>query len=163
MSTDTLKIVAQGDREIVITREFNAPRELVFEAWTTPALLKRWFGTFAGWSLEVCDIDLRANGDYRYLWVHAEGRLEIRGTYSEIAAPERIAGVEHFVEPFVSEDATGTTVFTERDGRTYLRNTIRYGSQQARDGALQSPMEHGMRASYNTLDELLATQSVGAH
>ncbi|MGO4262948.1 SRPBCC family protein [Lysobacter sp. TAB13] len=162
MSTDTLKIIAQGDREIVITREFDAPRELVFEAWTSPALLKRWFGVFGGWSLDVCDIDLRAGGDFRYLWINAEGRLEIRGSYSEVVAPERIAGVERFVEPFASEDATGTTVFSERDGRTYLRNTVRYPSQQARDGALQSPMEHGMRASYNALDELLAKQRATA-
>lgn len=158
MNTDTLKIVAQGDCEIVVTREFNAPRELVFEAWTTPALLKRWLGVFGGWSLEVCEIDLRAGGDFRYLWCNAEANLEIRGRYTEVSAPERIVGTEQFVQPFQSDEATGTTVLVERNGRTYLSNTIRYSSQAARDGALQSPMEHGMRASYNSLDELLVTR-----
>ena len=156
MSTDSLKIVAQGDQEIVITREFDAPRDLVFEAWTTPALLKRWLGVFGGWSLDVCEIDLRPSGAFRYLWRNADANLEIRGSYSDIQAPERIVGSEQFVQPFVSDEAIGTIVFEERNGRTYVRNTVRYTSQAARDGALQSPMEHGMRASYAALDALLA-------
>lgn len=156
MSTDTLKLVAQGDREILITREFDAPRDLVFEAWTTPALLKRWLGVFAGWSLEVCEIDLRAGGAFRYRWQNGEMHMEIRGSYSEVVAPERIVGKEKFFEPFVSEEATGTTVFNERDGRTYLTNTVRYADPASRDAALASPMEHGMRASYQALDEVLA-------
>lgn len=156
MSANTLKVVADGDTAILVTREFDAPRELVFEAWTRPELLKRWLGTFGGWSLDECEIDLRPGGAYRYLWRNGEAQMGVRGTYAEVVAPERIVGRERFDDAWFAGDALGTTTFAERGGRTLMSNRIEYASREIRDGVLQSPMETGMGLSYDALDALLA-------
>lgn len=157
-----LAVSAQGDREIVMTRAFNAPLRLVFDAYTKPELLKRWLGVRGGWSLAVCEVDLQAGGAYRWVWrKDATGaEMGVRGVYREVVPPERVVCTELFDDPWYPGEALNTTVFVEQDGRTTLTATLRYQSRDARDGVLQSPMESGVAESYNMLEELLA--SMGA-
>jgi len=158
MNPKTLTLTTRGDREIVMTRVFDAPRTLVFDAWTKPELLKLWLHGPEGWSLPVCEIDLRVGGSFRYLWRHTNGNeMGMRGVYREIVAPERIVATEKFDEPWYPGEAVGTIVFQERDGQTTLTQTLLYESRAARDGVLKSPMEGGVAQSYNRLAELLAS------
>jgi uncharacterized protein YndB with AHSA1/START domain len=155
---DTLKITTRGDRELVMTRAFDAPRHLVFEAYTRPEHLKRWLGVHSGWSLEVCDIDLRVGGAYRYLWRGPNGaEMGMRGIYREVVPPERLVATEVFDESWYPGEAVDTLELVERDGRTILTVTVRYESREARDAVLQSPMEQGVAAGYDKLAEVLAT------
>lgn len=155
---DTLKITTRGDRELVMTRAFDAPRHLVFEAYTRPEHLKRWLGMHNGWSLEVCDIDLRVGGAYRYLWRGPNGaEMGMRGIYREVVPPARLVATEVFDESWYPGEAVDTLELVERDGRTILTVTVRYESREARDAVLQSPMEQGVAAGYDKLAEVLAT------
>src|SRR5256885_8808689 len=93
----SLKITAQSDREIVMTRVFDAPRELVFDAYTKPELLKRWLGVFRGHTMPVCEVDLRVGGSYRWVWRLADGSdMGVRGVYREVVRPERLVNTEKF-------------------------------------------------------------------
>jgi uncharacterized protein YndB with AHSA1/START domain len=154
---------SSSDREIVMTRTFNAPRHLVFDAWTKPELLKRWFGTPPGWTMPVCEVDLRPGGTYRYV-MHGPAGEEVimRGEYREVVRPERLVTTEVFAGfsevGWRPEDATvSTMVLTEKDGRTTWTATVVYPSKAVRDAALESPMESGMSASFSKLEEVLAT------
>lgn len=153
-----LTVTARGDREVEMTRSFDAPRELVFQALTRPELLRRWFGVFGGWSLEICDIDLRVGGSYRYLWRGPDGiTMGMRGEYREVVPPERIVSTERFDESWYPGGAVGTMVLTEARGTTTITTTVRYESKEARDAVLRSPMEQGVGAGYDHLEALLAT------
>jgi uncharacterized protein YndB with AHSA1/START domain len=154
----SLTITTPSDREIAMTRVFDAPRKLVFEAWTKPELLKRWLGVFGGWSLAVCEIDLRVGGTCRFVWRGADGReMGMSGVYREIVPAERIVSTETFDDPWYEGEAVGTVVFDERGGKTTVTNTVRYASKEVRDAVLKSPMETGIAKSYDKLEELLAT------
>ncbi len=162
MTSPALHVVGQGDREIVMTREFNAPRRHVFDAWTKPALVERWFGRRDGWATNA-EIDLRPGGVYRFkLREEATGReIVLRGEYREIVPPERIVSAEAF-EGFSEtgwrpEDATiSTMVFTEREGRTTWTATQLYPSTEVRDAVLSDPnMQTGMNMSLKVLDAVL--------
>jgi uncharacterized protein YndB with AHSA1/START domain len=156
--TGTLKVTTPTDREIAMTRVFDAPRNLVFEAYTKPELLKRWLGVHGGWSWAVCEIDLRVGGAYRYVWRGPDGtEMGMGGVYREVAAPERIVATESFDQSWYPGDAVSTTVMIEQGGRTTLTITVRYQSQEARDAVLKSPMEKGMAAGFDKLAELLAS------
>ena len=158
MKDPRLKIVAKSERDVVITREFDAPRALVFEAHTKPELVRRWLGVFGGWTFLECTIDLRVGGRYRYLWQGPEGeRLGLSGTYTDVVTPERYAGTEAFDESWYPGTAVGTTTFEERGGRTLMTNTMTYSSKAARDAVMKSPMEQGLGASYMALDAVLAS------
>jgi uncharacterized protein YndB with AHSA1/START domain len=159
LDTGKLQLKAQAEREIVITRDFDAPRRLVYEAFTKPELLKRWLGVFGDWELAVCDIDLKVGGSYRWVWRQKSGgnQMAVGGVYREIVPPERIVNTELFDDPWYPGEALLTTTFTEQNGRTTMTLTILYASQEARDGVLKSPMESGIAASYNNLAELLAS------
>ncbi len=158
MSSAKLHITTKGDREIVFTREFNAPRDLVWEAFTKPELMKRWFVGPPGWVLAVCEIDLKVGGAYRYVWRNKEGHdMGMGGVHREVVAPERIVCTQLFDQDWTGGEAIGTLVLTEKNGRTTLTNTVRYNTPEARDAVLQTPMEAGMSAGYNKLDELLAS------
>jgi uncharacterized protein YndB with AHSA1/START domain len=154
-----LNATAQSDREIVITRVFNAPRRLVFDAWTRPELFVRWFGPH-GWTVPVCEIDLRPRGAYRYVLRGPDGaEIVMRGVYREVAPPERLVTSEVF-EGFTEvgwrpEDETVTTaVFTERAGKTTWTATIRYPSQEVRDAALRSDTAwQGLAEALDRLEE----------
>jgi len=153
-----VRVDAKGENELVITREFNAPRDLVFRANTECKYLKKWLFGPDGWSLDVCEIDLTVGGQYRWVWKHAEKNIEMGagGEYREIERPAKIVATERFDDPWYPGEALSTTTFTEHDGRTTLVNTIRYESKEARDAVLASPMQEGLEMGYARLDSLLA-------
>jgi len=151
-----LRVTAHGEREIVITREFEAPRALVFEAWTRPELLKRWLLGPPGWTMPVCEIDLRVGGAYRYAWRKGDTHMGVSGVYREIVVPERIVCTENFDDAWYPGEALCTIELVENGARTTLTQTMRYESRQARDEVLKSPMEGGVAASYDRLAEVLA-------
>lgn len=157
-----LKVVAKGDREIIGTREFNAPRKLVWDAFTRPELLKRWFLGPPGWVLTVCDIDLKVGGAYRYVWRRANDGMEMGmgGTYLEIKSPEKLVSSEKFDQAWYPGGMTGTLELADLGARTAITHTFVYDSKEARDGVLRSPMEQGMEAAYQRLDAFLAEMSV---
>jgi uncharacterized protein YndB with AHSA1/START domain len=153
-----LKVTTPSEREIAMTRVFDAPRALVFDAWTKPELLKRWLGVFGGWTFAVCEVDLRVGGAYRYVWRGRDGaEMGMGGIFREVVVPERIVATEKFDEAWYEGDAVDTTVFVEKGGKTTVTTTVRYESKKVRDGVLKSPMEGGVAQSYNKLAELLAS------
>jgi uncharacterized protein YndB with AHSA1/START domain len=156
-NSGTFNIVAHGDREIVVTRVFDAPRRLVFDAYTKPELVKKWLLGPEGWSMPVCEIDLREGGKYRYVWRNdADGQeMGMGGTYREVVPPDRIVATEKFDEAWYPGEALGTITLTEQDGKTTLRQTILYNSRETRDAVLKSPMQYGLAASYDRLEGFL--------
>ena len=160
--TGKLQVTTPSDREIAMTRVFDAPRSLVFEAYTTPELLKRWLGVHQGWSLAVCEIDLRVGGTYRYVWRGPDGtEMGMRGVYREVKPPERIVATEAFDQSWYPGEAVGTITLVEQGGRTTLTMTVRYESREARDAVLKSPMDQGVAAGFDQLAEVLTTMTPG--
>jgi len=156
--TGTLQITTPSEREIVISRVFDAPRSLVFDAWTTPELLKRWLGVRGGWSMVVCEVDLKVGGAYRFVWRGPDGaELGMGGVYREIVAPERIVATESFDDPWYPGEAVDTTVLVEEGGKTTATTTVLYESEEIRDAVLESGMASGVAESYDTLAEYLAS------
>ena len=157
-----LQVTTPSDREIAMTRVFDAPRSMVFDAWTKPELLKRWLGVFGGWSFVVCEVDLKVGGKYRYVWRGKDGNeMGMGGVFREIVRPERLVCTEKFDESWYPGDALDTTVFVEKGGKTTVTTTVRYESKAARDGVLKSPMEGGVAQSYDKLAEELASMPAG--
>jgi uncharacterized protein YndB with AHSA1/START domain len=152
-----LIITTPSDREIAMTRVFDAPRALVYQAFTRPALVKQWYGVHGGWTMVVCEIDLRVGGQYRFGW-HAPGKgdMAVHGVYREIVEAEKLAATETFDEPWYPGDALTTTVFVEERDHTRVTMTARYDNRDARDAVLRSPMEHGVSAGFDRLAEVLA-------
>lgn len=159
----TLKLAANGDREIVMTRDFDAPRRLVFEALIRPEFLRRWLLGPPGWTMTVCDIDFQVGGTYRYVWKNEEAGYEMGmgGVYREIVPGERIVSTEKFDQSWYPGEAVGTIQLVEKEGRTTLTSTILYDTKEARDAVLQSPMEQGVAAGYDRLDDVLASMPEG--
>jgi uncharacterized protein YndB with AHSA1/START domain len=156
-NTGTLTIATPSDREVVMTRVFDAPRRLVFDAFSKPELLRRWFGP-RGWNLTTCEVDLREGGGFRFVLQGPEGRqMGMRGVYREIVPPERSVHIESF-DDFPGESVV-TAEMTEHEGKTTLTVTVLYPSREVRDAVLQSGMEHGAAESYDKLSELLASAS----
>ena len=152
-----LRVEPRGDREIVMTRTFDAPRRLVFEALTRPELLKRWSGVFDGWTMPTCEIDLTVGGAYQYVWRGPDGsRLGMHGVFREIVPPERLIYTEAFDESWYPGEALVTVVLEEHAGQTTLTMTSLFETQEARDTALKSDMESGVAAGYEALDGVLA-------
>jgi uncharacterized protein YndB with AHSA1/START domain len=154
-----LKVTAQSDREIVMTREFDAPRRLVFDAYTKPELVKQWLLGPPGWSMPVCEIDLRVGGAYRYVWQRDSNGKQMcaRGVYREVVPPERLVCTEQFDEPWYPGESLITTTLAEQRGRTTLTCALLYISKEARDAILKSGMDQGVAASYDRLAEVLAS------
>src|ERR1700733_8608403 len=138
-----LKIATNGDREVVITRVFDAPRAMVFQALTTPELVRQWLLGPSGWTMPICEIDLRVGGAYRYVWRREKDGFEMGmgGFYREIVAPERGVTTEKFDEAWYPGEAVGTIVLVEHGRKTALTLTVQYESREARDAVLKSPME----------------------
>lgn len=148
----TLAIAAKGDREITMTRRFAAPAAMVFEAWTNPALLRRWLLGPPGWTMPVCEVDFRVGGTYRYEWRNEQGQtMGVGGVYREIDPPHRFVATERFDEAWYPGESLITISFAEKDGETEMMTTMRYESTAARDGVLKSPMEGGVKQSYDRL------------
>lgn len=160
--TASLEITTPSDREVAMTRVFDAPRRLVFDALTKPELIRRWLGGLPGWTMTVCEMDLRVGGEYRYVWEKDTGTvMGMGGVIREIVPPERLVVTERFDESWYPGEAVSTTVLVERAGRTTLTQTVLYESKEARDGVLASGMETGVEHSYNLLAELLASMEAG--
>ena len=153
-----MKQVTSGDREVVVTRNFDAPRQMVWDAYTKPELLKRWLTGPPGWSFAVCEVDLRIGGKYRWVWRGPDGtEMGMGGVHKEIVPPERLVATQLFDQDWTGGEAVGTMVFTEHSGKTTMTNTIRYATPEARAAVLKTPMEQGMAMGYDRLDEVLAT------
>lgn len=153
-TTEDVQIATPTDREVVVTRIFAAPRTLVFDAYTQPELLKRWYGA-PGRSLVICEVDLRVGGAYRFLW-RGEGRKDVgmHGVHREVARPERLVRTERW-EDWDAGEVVETVTFTERDGRTTLTSTGLYPSRDVRDAVLKAGLEDGTRETFGRLaDEL---------
>jgi len=156
----TMQVTLPSDREIAMTRVLNAPRRLVFDAFTKPELIKRWLYGPEGWSMPTCDVELRAGGSMRYVWRHANGQeMGLRGVFREIVPPERIVHNEIFDEDWTGGEATVTTTFVEKDGKTTVTMTILYTSRETRDSVLKSGMEKGVGMSYDRLEAMLPSMS----
>ncbi|MPZ23392.1 MAG: ATPase [Dehalococcoidia bacterium] len=141
-----------------MTRVFDAPRRLVFEAWTKPELLQRWLLGPEGWSMPVCEVDLREGGSFRFVWRNDDGReMGMGGVYREIVPPERLVHTELFDEDWTEGETVVTTVLTEDGGKTTMTSTVRYSSEAARDAALATGMTDGVAVTYDRLAELLRT------
>jgi uncharacterized protein YndB with AHSA1/START domain len=147
-----------SDRELVATRVFAAPRRLVWEAWTSPKHVPHWMIGPGGWTMPVCEIDLRPGGEWHFVWRDADGKdMEMRGVYREIVAPERLVNTESWGGDW--PETLNTLVLTEQGGTTTTVCTVLYPSKEARDAALGTGMKDGWSASYDHLDEHLRTMT----
>jgi len=161
-NTRKLKVTLPSDCEVRLIREFAAPRQLVFDANTKPEMLKRWLFGPDGWSMSVCEIDLRVGGKYRYVWRHADGReFGTGGKFLEIVPPEKIVSTEQFEGALDQGEAVNTIEFTEHAGKTTVTLTMRFPSKQVRDDAIKSGMNQGIETGYARLEKIFAAS--GGH
>jgi uncharacterized protein YndB with AHSA1/START domain len=160
-NSGTTKVTLPSDVQILITREFDAPRHLVYRAWTTPELVRRWWGGQRG-QMKVVDIDLRVGGNWRYVLVARDGlEVAFHGTYRELVSNERIVTTEVFEMPDTPEPADdqvplNIVTFTEANGRTHLSLLVQCPTQELRDIIANSGMEIGLQEQMDELAALLA-------
>ena len=155
-SVDATTYTTPSDLEIVVTRAVDAPRRLVFAAHTNPAHVPHWMLGPNGWTMPVCEIDLRVGGAWRFVWRQSDGtEMEMRGVYQEIVPPERVVWTESWGADW--PETVNTLVLSEQDGKTTITQRILYPSQAARDAALQSGMQEGLSQGYDRLAEYLQT------
>jgi uncharacterized protein YndB with AHSA1/START domain len=152
-SSGTAVVTLPADNQILITREFAAPRHLVYRAWTTPELIKRWWSANRG-RVTVAEVDLRVGGRWRYVMV-ANGGFEVgfHGEYREIVPNERIVSTEVF-EGAPDAEALDTLTLTEHDGRTTLRILVEHASKEHRDAHVNSGMEDGLQDALDLLEQV---------
>jgi len=160
MNTGNLKVTTPSDTEILMTRVFDAPRALVWEAMSSPDLIKRWLLGPPGWTMVLCEGDTLVGGKFHWSWRGPDGaELSMKGEYKEVNPPERCVRTEAF--SFGPDSPIGeqlvTMVLKEENGKTNLILTLLYDSKEARDGAILSGMEHGVASSYDRLAELLSS------
>jgi uncharacterized protein YndB with AHSA1/START domain len=159
MTAATLNVTTPSDREIMMTRVFDAPRHMVFDCYTKPELLKRWLTGPEGWSFVVCDNDLTVGGVFHWVWRGPDGQeMGMSGVHRDIVRPERIVRTELFDQDCTGGETVGTLTLFEQDGKTTATTTVLYASRDARDGALKSGMAHGVAASNDRLETLLAAE-----
>ena len=152
-SSGTATVTLPTDEQILITRDFDAPRHLVYEAYTTPELVKRWWPGRRG-EMSSAEIDLRVGGRWRYVMVASEGfEVAFHGDFREIVPNERIVTTEVF-EGMPDAEAVDTVTFTEADGRTTLEILVQHASKEHRDGHINSGMEVGMQEGMDLLEEV---------
>ena len=153
VSSGTAKVTLPADDQILITREFDAPKHLVYKAFTTPELVKRWWHANRG-EMTVAEIDLRVGGMWRYVMV-AEGDFEVgfHGEYREIEPNERIVSTEVY-EGMPDAEAVNTMTLTEADGRTTLEILVQHSSKEHRDAHIESGMEAGMQDAMDLLEQV---------
>jgi uncharacterized protein YndB with AHSA1/START domain len=153
-STGVTSYRTPSDREVLLTRVVSAPRRLVFAAWTEPRHLQRWLTGPEGWTMPVCEIDLRPGGRWRYVYRKASGtEMTLTGSVLEVAPPERLVTTESWGPEW--PETVNTLVLTESEGRTTIALTITYVSKEARDAALATGAMDGMNRAFELLDELL--------
>ena len=154
-NSDTFKTTTPSDREIVLTRLFDAPRRLVFDAMTRPEHVRRWWGLCDDrYSVTVCDIDLRPGGAWRWVGRGPQGEFAFHGVYREIAPPDRLVFTEIY-DPFPDVESVVTQVLTEEGGKTRLTVTALYPSLEVRDSVLKTGMAGGAGISYDRLEDLV--------
>jgi uncharacterized protein YndB with AHSA1/START domain len=152
-SSGTAKVTLPADDQILIAREFNAPKHLVYKAWTTPELVRRWWNAKRG-EVTTCEIDLRVGGTWRYVMVTPDGmEVGFHGEYREIVPNERIVSTEVF-EGMPEAAALNTLTLDEEDGRTTLTVRVEHSSKEHRDGHINSGMEAGMQDAMDLLEEV---------
>jgi uncharacterized protein YndB with AHSA1/START domain len=157
INSDSFKVSTPSDQEIRMTRLFNAPRRLVFEAMTRPEHVREWWGRLGdGYSVPGCEIDLRVGGAWRFVNRHPGGEAAFRGVYQEITPPSRLVFTEIF-EEFPDTVSVVTTEFTDEGGQTRMTATVRYPSIEVRDMVLATGMARGAGVSYDRLEDLVAT------
>ena len=153
-NSSTFKVTTPSDREIVMTRLFDAPRHLVFEAMTKPEHVRKWWGNLdERYSMKVCDIDLRPGGAWRFVGRHPNGEVEFYGIYREIVPPSRLVFTEIFA-PYPDVESVITSVFTEENGKTRITSTCVYPTLEVRDMVIKSGMERGAAISYDHLEDV---------
>ncbi len=159
MYPESFAVSTPSDREIQVTRVFDAPLALVFDAFTKPELVQRWLLGPPGWTMPTCEIDLKPGGVYRYIWRHeSDGReMGVRGVFREIVSPRLLVATEQFDDSWYPGEALDTTAFSEEGSATRITITVQYKSKEARDIAHRSGMEHGIAASYDRVEELLSS------
>lgn len=156
----SLSLSFPSDRETVITRVFDAPRQLVFDAWTKPEHVRQWYGP-RYLTMTICEIDLRVGGKWRYVVQAPDGSEHaFSGTYLEIARPERLVSTEWY-EAMPGTDYVVAASFDEKDGKTTLTSRLLYQSKEHRDGHVASGMEAGMSESMERLDAHLLKMATG--
>ena len=145
-----------SDREILMTRVFDAPRRLVFQAWTNSEHVPHWMLGPKGWTMPVCEIDPRPGGAWHFVWRHSDStEMEMRGVYREITPPERLVSTESWGGKW--PETLNTLILSEKDGKTTIAQTVLYPSKEARDEALKTGMKEGVNQSFDRLAEYLAT------
>lgn len=154
-------VTLPNDRDVVVVRAFDAPRTLVFDAWTKPALVQRWMLGPPGWKMPVCEMDVRPGGKFRWRWRSDENGAEFgfTGIFREVVRPSRIVHVERYEPGDVGGEmgeALVTAELSEKNGVTTHTMTIHYESKAVRDAALKTGMTDGMEMSFQKLDEVLA-------
>ena len=161
---DSFTVSTPSDREIEVTRDFDAPRRLVFDAFTQPELVRRWLLGPPGWTMPLCEIDLRVGGAYRYVWRSEKdgSQMAMGGVFREVTPLERLVATEKFDDAWYPGEALDTTVFVETRGITRTTITVLYESQEAREMARRSGMEYGMAAGFDRLETFLPT-FIGEH
>jgi uncharacterized protein YndB with AHSA1/START domain len=165
MTVDKAQVTLPSDREVQVTRSFRAPRALVYKAYTDPDLVRRWLLGPPGWSMPVCEMDVRVGGRYRWRWRNDQDGSEFgfTGTFRELQAGSKIVHTEAF-DPgtvggdYPEKDALVTITFAEDGGVTTMTTVIDFGSKEARDAAVATGMTDGMEQSYQLLDGLLGEQ-----
>jgi uncharacterized protein YndB with AHSA1/START domain len=156
-----------SDHEVKVSRSFKAPRELVYKAYTTPSLAQRWMIGPPGWTMPVCEMDVRVGGKYRWRWrSETDGKeFGFHGTFREVDPPRRLAHMEYFDPGDVGGDmgngALITVELTEANGITTVTTLMDFGTKEARDAAMSTGMTDGMEMSYQRLDEVLVEQGRG--
>jgi len=152
---DTFQVSTPSDNAIVMTRLFNAPRQLVFDVMSQPEHVKRWWGNLGpGYSVPVCEIDFRVGGQWRFVNAYPGGEAAFHGVYREIDEPGRIVFTEIY-EPFPDAESVVTSVLTEEYGKTRLTATCAYPSKEVRDMVMSTGMEKGAACSYDRLEDLI--------
>jgi len=149
---------APSDLELLGTRVVDAPRELVWEAWTNPEHVPHWLLGPEGWTMPVCEIDLRPGGAWHFVWRRSDGtEMEMRGEYREVEPPERLVHTESWGGDW--PETLNTLILSEEDGMTTMAQTVLYPSKEARDAALATGMKDGASVSFERLDEYLLTMA----
>ena len=152
-NSETFKVSSPSETEIRLTRLFDAPRTLVFEAMVKPEHIRRWWGALGdGYSVPVCEVDLRVGGAWRFVNRHPKGEVAFHGVYREITPPGRLVYTE-LMEPF-PDGSLVTVVLTEERGKTHMSVTASYPTKEVRDMVLSSGMERGAALSYDRLEEI---------
>lgn len=153
--TGSAKVTLPSDTEILITREFDAPAELVFDVWTTPEHVRNWWGWESD-QMKVCEIDLRVGGGYRFVAGDGERDVAFRGVYQEIDRPHRLVATEVY-EPYPEAESVNTLTLEEHEGVTRMTIRVEYPNKEARDATIASGMESGLQHSLDRADRVLAS------